>query len=306
MSPVISQTTSNEDVTTITEAIESSLPWIAEAKAFLAEHAVDFGLRLLAALAILLVGRVMVSLLLSGVERAFKRARTDQMLVRFVQNVLKAILLIVLAMAALQTLGVALTSLTAILAAAGFAIGMALQGSLSNFAAGIMLVTIKPFRVGDYIDVAGIAGTVQEIRLFSCMLRTFDGVRITIPNGQITDGVIKNFSIEPQRMVNLTIGCSYNDELPKVKKLLQEILEARDDILDEPAPAVVVGDLGASSVNLLVRAWVENKDFWRVKCELTEQIKLAFDQHGFKFPYPSQDLYLQRDSGHETTPVIRA
>ncbi len=293
---IIAQAESGEGVTKIADSVEQTLPWLKDVKEFAAEHAVSFGIRLLAALAIFLIGRIVIGILMGFVSRGMKRASTDEMLVRFVQNIMKAVLLIVVVMASLQTLGVELTSLTAILAAAGFAVGMALQGSLSNFAAGIMLVMVKPFRAGDVIEVAGMTGKVLEIRLFSCLMLTFDGLSVTIPNGQITSGVIKNFSSEPNRLINLVIGCGYGDDLLAVKNLLLQIISSHEKVLSDPEPLVAVDELGASSVNLVVRPWVKNEDFGSVKRELTEQIKLAFDEHGFTFPYPSQDVYVHNDA----------
>ncbi|QDT31545.1 mechanosensitive ion channel family protein [Thalassoglobus polymorphus] len=296
---IIAQVNTEKGVTGVFSAVDQTLPWVKAVKEFAAEHAVSFGIRLLAALAILFIGRIVIGILMGFVSRGMQRASTDEMLVRFVQNVLKAVLLVVVVMASLQTLGVELTSLTAILAAAGFAVGMALQGSLSNFAAGIMLVVVKPFHAGDFIDVAGVSGTVQEVRLFSCSLKTFDGLSLTIPNGQITSGVIKNYSSEPNRLINLVIGCGYGDDLLAVKNLLLEIISSHEKVLTDPEPLVAVDELGASSVNLVVRPWVRNEDFGSVKRQLTEQIKLAFDEHGFTFPYPSQDVYLHNDATAE-------
>ncbi|MDA7503631.1 mechanosensitive ion channel [Planctomicrobium sp.] len=298
MFQIIAQTDTTDGVTEIVKSVEETLPWLAPAKDYLAENAVALGLRVVAALAIFLIGRIVVSMMLGFVGRALKRSNTDAMLISFANNVLKAILLIVLAMASLQTLGVKLTSLTAILAAGGFAVGMALQGSLSNFAAGIILIVVKPFSVGHFVEVGGVSGTVKEIQLFSSVLQTTDGLRLIIPNGQITSNVIKNFSIEPTRMIPLVIGCGYCDDLREVKKLLLSVVESQENVLQEPAPLVAVDELGASSVNFVVRPWVNNADFGSTKRELTERIKLAFDEHGFSFPYPSQDVYLHQESGN--------
>lgn len=285
-----------ETNTLLSDLMHASSPWIQKAREFLATNAIDFGLRILAALAIFFIGRMVSGFLLSLAQNGLKRSGADAMLLTFSRNVLKALLLIIVTMASLQTLGVEMTSVTAILAAAGFAVGMALQGSLSNFAAGIMLVVVKPFRVGDFVDIAGVSGTVKEIGIFSSILQTFDGLRLTVPNGQVTANVIKNFSIEPVRMIPLVIGCSYNDDLLAVKKLLQSLLEQHENVLEEPAPLVAVDELGNSSVNFVVRPWVNSSDFGNTKRELTEQIKLAFDEKGFTFPFPSRDLYVHRDA----------
>lgn len=295
MSPILAQADEDNEVTKIAQQLEENLPWLTDAKDYLAEHAVELGVRVVAAIAILLIGRILVGIILGFAGRAMKRSKADAMLISFAKNVLKALLLVVLVMASLQTLGVELTSLTAILAAAGFAVGMALQGSLSNFAAGIMLVVVKPFTVGDFVEVGGASGTVKEIRLFSSILETFDGLKLTIPNEQITSNVIKNFTTEPDRLIAMVVGCSYDDDILAVKNLLQGILDSHEKVMQDPAPLVAVDELGASSVNFVVRPWVKNEDFWSTKRELTEQIKLAFDENGFNFPFPSRDVYMHSE-----------
>ncbi len=291
---ILAQGNGGEGVSASVDSVNETLPWVKQAQDFLNDYAYDFGMRLVAALAILLVGRFVVGLIMSGAARAMKKTSVDEILIRFAQNVLKAVLMVVVVMASLQTMGVELNALTAILAASGFAIGMALQGQLSNFAAGILLVVVKPFRVGDAVDAAGVSGKVVEIHLFNCTLKTFDGILMTVPNGQITSSVIKNFSTEPVRRIDLVIGCGYGDDLLAVKQLLNDILNSHGKVLADPEPLVGVDELGDSSVNFMVRPWVKTEDFGAVKRELTEQIKLAFDAKGFNFPYPSRDLYMHQ------------
>ncbi len=291
---VIAQAGGGEGFSTAKEAAGETLTWVQQAQEFLNEDAYDLGMKLVAALAILLVGRIVVGLIMSGAARAMKKTKVDEILIRFAQNVLKAVLMIIVVMAALQTMGVELNALTAVLAASGFAIGMALQSQLSNFAAGILLVVVKPFRVGDAVDAAGVSGKVVEIQLFNCTLKTFDGILMTVPNGQITSSVIKNFSTEPVRRIDLVIGCGYGDDLLAVKQLLNGIIQSHPKVLADPEPLVGVDELGDSSVNFMVRPWVKTEDFGEVKRELTEQIKLAFDEKGFNFPYPSRDLYMHQ------------
>lgn len=292
MFPTMAQAVNENTVTANEGPLTSGEQLLQAARTFLAEQGADFALRLLAALAILLLGRWTMKFVLRLSKSALERAHADEILVRFAGNALRAVLMIVILLAALQTLGVAMTSVTAVLAAAGFAIGMSLQGSLSNLAAGILLVVIKPFRVGDYIEVAGVAGSVEQIRLFHCEMDTFDGVRLTVPNSSITTGVIKNYTIEPFRMITLVIGCSYDDDLRGVKSLLTEIVQGHELVLSDPPATIAVDELGSSSVNFVVRPWVNNADYWAVKRQLVEQIKLAFDEQGFNFPYPSHDVHL--------------
>lgn len=183
------------------------------------------------------------------------------------------------------------------LAAAGFAIGMALQGSLGNVASGVLLVFFKPFRVGDVIEVAGVLGSVVEIQIFSTILLTPDNVRIILPNASVTGGTIRNLSAEPQRRIDLVIGCSYNDDLRAVRGLLEELVQSDSRILDIPEPLIAVSELAESSVNFVVRPWVASGDFNDVKFDLTERIKLGFDERGFTIPFPSRDVFVHHSGG---------
>lgn len=283
-----------------TPSDSDTLAWLETTRNFSVTQAIDFGSRLIAAIAIFLIGRLVIRYVVKLTENGMTRARFDQILVGFAGNVVSAGLLVLVIMVSLSTLGINLTSLTAVLAAAGFAVGMALQGSLSNFAAGILLVTFKPFRVGDFVEVAGVSGKVEEIHLFSCAMKTFDNVKLVVPNSQITSNVISNYSVEPQRMISLTIGCSYSDDLKGVKSLLTELVANDERILDDPEPVVAVEELGASSVNFIVRPWVRNEDYWGVKRDLTERIKLAFDERGFSFPFPSRDVFVHEVSSQKS------
>ena len=182
-------------------------------------------------------------------------------------------------------------------AAAGLAISLALQGSLANFAAGVMLILFKPFKVGDFVDAGGSTGVVEEIQLFSTMVRTGDNVLMIIPNAQVTGGTITNYSAKETRRVDLVVGCGYGDDLKAVKQFLEELVAGDDRILEEPEPVVAVSELGDSSVNFVVRPWVNSGDYWDVKWELTEKIKLGFDERGFNIPYPTQDIHIHKDAG---------
>jgi small conductance mechanosensitive channel len=220
------------------------------------------------------------------------RAHVDEMLVRFLGNVIYTLLLIIVAIASLQMLGVDVTSVTAILAAAGFAVGMALQGSLSNFAAGIMLIMLKPFKVGDSVSAGGVTGTVEEINVFNTILRTGDNIRQIVPNGQITGGTISNFTAEARRRIDLKVTCGYGDDLRAVKGFLEDLVRADTRILNEPKPSVAVENLAEFAVEISVQAWVRTKEHGPVKAELLERIKLGFDERGFTIPFPSRDVYM--------------
>ncbi|MCA9057690.1 MAG: mechanosensitive ion channel [Planctomycetaceae bacterium] len=261
-----------------------------------------YGPRILAAIAVLVIGRLIARVISNMVVRGATRARLDETLARFAGNLCYIILLTAVFITSLGCLGVNTTSLSAILAAAGFAIGMALQGSLGNFASGFLLVFFKPFRVGDVIEVAGTKGTVVEIQLFSTILLTGDNVRIIIPNSSVTGGTIQNFSIEKRRRIDLIIGCGYNDDIRAVKAFLQDVVVADERVLSDPAPLVAVSELGESSVNFVVRPWVKSKDYWPVRFALTEKIKLGFDEHGYTIPFPSRDVFVHANAFPEVLP----
>jgi len=260
------------------------------------EVLIGYGLNLLGGIAIFIIGRWMARFVTSMIVRAGRRTKIDETLLGFLQNVIYLMLLIVVCIAALGQLGVNTTSLSAILAAAGFAIGMSLQGSLGKIASGVMLVLFKPFRVGDYVDLGGTAGTVQEIQMFSTVLLTPDNVRVVVPNGNITGGAISNYSAESRRRIDLVIGCGYGDDLRAVREYLQQVIAGESRILRDPEPVIAVADLGESSVNFVVRPWVQSADYWAVKFDLTETIKLGFDERGFTFPFPSRDVFLHKDA----------
>lgn len=268
-----------------------------------------YGPKLLGAVAVFVVGRWLAKLVTAAIARGARKARIDETLVGFLNNLIYMLLLTAVCISALRQLNVDTNSLTAVLAAAGFAIGMALQGSLGNLAAGVMLVFFKPFRVGDMVEVCDRKGTVVEIQLFNTILLTFDNVRIIVPNGKITDGTIQNFSAERERRIDLIVGCGYNDDLKAVKTALQELLDSHPLILATPEPVVAVAELSDSSVNFVVRPWVASRDYWQVRFELTEQIKLTFDERGFTIPFPSRDLFLHTASEQaaaNATPAARA
>ncbi|MFV0446802.1 MAG: mechanosensitive ion channel family protein [Planctomycetaceae bacterium] len=275
--------------------------WVETGREFLIAHGPQFATNLLGAFLVFLIGKWAAGMLTGFVQRMMQRAKVDEMLVYFISNVLFYVLLAVVLMAALDLVGVDTTSLAAVLAAAGFAVGMALQGSLGNFAAGIMLIVFKPFRVGDFVEAGGSSGSIEEILIFNTQMRTPDNRLIVVPNSQITGNTITNFSAKPTRRIDLIIGCGYGDDLPAVKSFLMSVIEDDPRVLDEPAPTVGVNELGDSSVNFFVRPWVQSADYWAVRADLTERIKLGFDTNGFSFPFPSRDVYM-----HPTSPAPKS
>ncbi len=266
--------------------------------------ALKHGGKVISAILVFVVGRMVARMASAMLVRASKKARIDQTLMGFVGNVAYVLMLCVVCIAALSCLGVDTSSLTAVLAAAGFAVAMALQGTLGNFASGALLVFFKPFRVGDMIDVAGVSGIVVEIQIFNTNLRTPDNVRIIVPNLTLTGTTIRNLSAEPQRRIDLVIGTSYHDDLRAVRHFLEEVVQSDERILSEPAPVVAVSELGDSSVNFVVRPWVLNSNFHAVKFHLIERIKLGFDERGFTIPFPSRDVFVHHSMGQTTLPFV--
>ncbi len=265
-------------------------------KEYLATQGTQLGINIVLALLIFLVGKWITNILSRFCNRLMKQAKVDDTLARFLSNIIYSILMVMVILAAISKLGINTNSLAAVLAAAGFAIGMAFQGTLGNFASGVMLILFKPFRVGDYIEAGGTAGIVEEIQIFSTYLRTGDNIAIVVPNGHISGGTIRNYSKKPTRRIDLVIGCGYDDDLRAVKSFLEEVVQGDERVLSDPAPVVAVNELGDSSVNFVVRPWVNNADYWTTRWDLTERIKLGFDERGFNIPYPTRDLHVYNES----------
>jgi len=250
-----------------------------------------YGLKVIGAIAILIIGRMVAGWLRGMIRKTMTSRGVDAALVGFVSSIVYAIVMIFVILAALSKFGVQTASFVAILGAAGFAVGFALQGSLSNFASGVMLLLFRPFKVGDFIDAAGVAGTVKDIKLFTTIIATGDNVQILVPNGQIYGGTIKNFSANDTRRVDLVIGIGYDSPIDKSMELLLGLMKADSRIHDEPAPMVAVSELADSSVNFVVRAWVDKGDYWGVKFDLTKAIKETFDKNDIEIPYPQQVVH---------------
>ena len=250
-----------------------------------------------AALAIFIVGRWVAKLITKLVRKVLAKGKVDETLVKFLGNIVYGLLLALVAIAAVGRLGVDTTSFAAVIAAAGLAVGLALKDSLGNFAAGVMLIIFKPFKVGDFVEAAGTAGVVEEIHVFSTFMRSGDNKQIIVPNGAIIGGTITNVSAKPTRRIDLVVGCGYDDDIKAVKDFLVETLDGDDRILPDPKPVVAVHELGDSSINFVVRPWVNSGDYWAVRWDLTERIKLGFDERGFNIPYPTQDIHVHGTTG---------
>lgn len=255
---------------------------------------VELAINVASAIAIFYVGKIVVSMLVRGMRKVMQKQEVDKTLETFVSNLLRMVLMVVVAIAAISQLGIETTSFIAIFGAAGLAVGLALQGSLSNFAAGVLIVLFRPYRVGDFIEGAGIAGVVEQVQILTTVLRTGDNKRIIVPNGQIMDSIITNYSANETRRVDMVVGVSYDDDLDKVRGVLKELIAADERILDDPACTIAVSELADSSVNFVVRPWVKTPDYWGVMFDMTEAIKKRFDKEGISFPFPQQDVHLYK------------
>lgn len=259
-----------------------------------------WGLKLLAALLIYVIGRWVAKALTRWVGRAIIQANVDATLSRFLSSIVYMVLIVFVVLTALSALGVNTTNFLAILGAAGLAVGLALKDSLSNFAAGVMLVFFRPFKTGDYIEAAGISGTVVSVKIFNTILRTSDNRVITVPNALIYADTITNFSAEDKRRIDLVIGIGYDDDIARAKALIQGVLGQDDRILDEPPPVMLVVELGESSVDIAVRSWVNSGDYSQVRSDLLEHIKRALEAAGLSIPYPQRDLHIVTQGNGDT------
>lgn len=252
----------------------------------------QYGFRLLGAIAVFVVGRWVASWLTRAARRGMGRSGLDQTLINFAASVIYYGLLVVVVLAALNLVGVETTSVVAVLGAATLAVGLALQDSLGNFAAGVMIIFFRPYRVGDMVDVAGANGVVKEVRIFNTILTTPDNKEIIVPNGAVIAGNITNYSANGQRRIDMVFGIGYEDDLRQAKELLMEILTSHPAVLADPPPKVAVLELGDSSVNFAVRPYVNVADYWEVQFYTHEQVKLRFDEAGISIPFPQRDVHL--------------
>jgi len=254
--------------------------------------AAEFGLRLLYAVLIIVVGRWVVKLLLRIIKSALEKTTVEETVRIFVANLLNTLLMVIIFIAAINQLGIETTSIIAMLGAAGLAIGLALQGSLANFAAGILIVIFRPYKVGDYIEAGSAAGTVLDIQIFSTVLKTPDNKVVVVPNGTIMDSSIVNYTGQETRRVDIIASCGYEDDIDKVKNILKDILNQDERILEEPEPRIAVSELADNSINFIVRPWVKSSDVLSVKYSILEQIKKRFDSEGISIPYPQRDVHI--------------
>jgi len=256
-------------------------------------YLVPWSIRIVTALLIFVIGRWLARLLVKMARRLMQKSQVDAMLIDFIANIAYALLLVIVVLSALDQLGVKTTSALAILGAAGLAVGLSLQNSLSNFASGVMLIVFRPFKTGDYVEAGGTSGIVEAISLFTTRMRTGDNREVIVPNGQIYSGTITNYSARDTRRIDMLFSIGYEDDIKLAKTLIESALGQESRILADPAPAIMVIELGASSVDLAVRPWVNSADYWLVRSDLLESIKAAFDANGISIPYPQQDIHIK-------------
>lgn len=272
----------------------TNVDWWVELAGKAQTQGVEFGGKALVAVAIFIVGRIIARMISKTMRNVMQKQEFDKILETFVSNLAYWVLMTFVIIAAINQLGIQTTSLIAIMGAAGLAIGLALQGSLSNFAAGVLIVIFRPYRVGDFVEAAGISGAVVQVQILTTVLKTPDNKQIIVPNSEIMSSIITNYSANETRRVDLTVGVSYDDDLDKVRKTLEELVNADERILKDPECLIAVAALADSSVNFNVRPWVKTEDYWNVYFSLTENIKKRFDQENISFPFPQQDVHLYK------------
>lgn len=258
----------------------------AEALAFYGKYIAPWSVKILAALLIFLIGQLVAKVIARILGKVLSHTKLDNILVGFIQSLVNALLMVFVIVAALDQLGVNTNSVIAVLGAAGLAIGLALQGSLQNFAAGFMLLIFRPFKAGDFVEAAGTAGSIEKIGIFSTVMHTGDNKEVIIPNGSIYSGNIINYSKRPTRRIDMVFSIGYDDDIRVARDVIATIIKDEARILPEPEPLIAVGELATNSVNFFVRPWVKTEDYWAVKFALTENIKLAFDANGITIPFP--------------------
>lgn len=255
---------------------------------------IQYGVNILSALLILIIGNFVVKGLANSLAAVMRKRQMDNAVVEFIHGLVRYLLFIIVLIAALSRIGVQTASVIAILGAAGLAVGLALQGSLANFAAGVLIVTFRPFKSGDYVELAGVAGSVESIQIFSTVLTTPDNKMVVVPNGSVISSPITNYSKHATRRIDYTIGVSYNADLKKTKAILTEVVTNHPLVMKDPAPTIGVMTLADSSVNFVVRPWVKTSDYWSVYYELLQSMKEALDEHNIEIPFPQMSVHINR------------
>jgi len=254
-----------------------------------------YGPKLIGAIITLIIGMWVISVIRSGLKKRFEKRNVDPSLRGFLNSMIGIGLKVMLWVSVIGMMGVQMTSFIAILGAAGLAVGMALSGTLQNFAGGVMILAFKPFKVGDFIDAQGHSGIVNEIQIFNTILKTPDNKTIIIPNGGLSTGSMVNFSAEPKRRVDFTFGVAYGDDVDKAKEVLLKLIKNDSRIISDPAePFVAVSELADSSVNIVVRVWAEAANYWGIYFDMTEKVYKTFAKEGLNIPFPQMDVHIQK------------
>jgi small conductance mechanosensitive channel len=251
-----------------------------------------YGPKLLGAIAVLIIGGWLIKAVNKGVSKGLKKSKVDSALEPFIKGIVSILLKVLLFISVLTMVGIEMMSFTALIAAAGLAVGMALSGTLQNFAGGVMILIFKPFKTGDFIDAQGYMGTVSEIQIFNTYLKTVDNKTIIIPNGGLSTSSMTNFSTEPNRRVDWKFGIGYGDSADKAKEVIKGLCDADERILKDPEVFIAISELGDSSVNFAVRAWVNAADYWGVFFEMNEKVYKTFAEEGLNIPFPQMDVHV--------------
>jgi len=267
--------------------------WYNEHSAMVINYAIGFAVAIL----IYWVGSKIAKSASNLTAKLMTKRKLDSIVVNFIKNIIYGILMVVVIIAALGQVGIETTSFIAVIGAAGLAIGLALQGSLSNFASGVLIISLRPFKSGDFIEAGGVAGVVEEIKLFSTFIRSGDNKQIIIPNSSVVGSAITNYSTKPTRRVDLVIGVSYDADIKKAKEVLTEVTANNKNVLQDPAPVIAVSELADNSVNFVVRPWVNSSDYWPTYFELLETIKIRLDEEKIGIPYPQMDVHIHKNLG---------
>ncbi len=255
---------------------------------------IQYGVNIISALIILFIGNLIVKAVANSVSKVLQKKKMDRAVVEFIHGLVRYLLFVIVLIAALGRLGVQTASVVAVIGAAGLAVGLALQGSLSNFAAGVLIVAFRPFKSGDYVEIGGVAGSVDSIQIFQTVLTTPDNKMVVVPNGSVIGSPITNYSRHDTRRIDLMIGVSYGADLQKTKELLTKICESDERVLKEPGVQVGVHTLADSSVNFVVRPWVSTAEYWNVYFDLMQAIKEGLDKEGIEIPFPQMDVHMNK------------
>lgn len=272
------------------DVVGNSLDWVVSNQGLL----IEYGMNIISAVLTLVIGLFVARLISGALHKILNKRKLDSTIVDFVSHMLRYVIIAFVVIAALSRIGVQTTSFIALLGAAGLAVGLALQGALSNFASGVLIITLRPFKAGEYIEAAGIAGSVESVQIFATTLTTPDNKFVVVPNSAILGGNIINYSRKPSRRIDLTIGVSYAADLAKTKAVLEKVITDNKSVLKSPAPQIAVAELADSSVNLVVRPWVKSELYWDVRFQLMEAIKNGLDDAGIEIPFPQMDIHTDK------------